>query len=142
LYFLLLLRYDILRQFSEEIIKRLIIDYSIKFSSCLGSELLKQGKIDVRSDICIPCITAYEIIFLTDSQHKDRDFHFLIIRNHLDRIKSHIRITIRDQYDYTRFIRFLDGKFLKIDDTEQECITDSRSEKLLDRREITKIHRL
>jgi hypothetical protein len=137
---LLLMGNDILRKLSKEIIERLFAKYSIKFSSCLVSELLKQEWIDIRGNIIIPRITADQIIFLTNPKDIERNFGFLIIRNNLHRIKSDIRIAISNKEYNSRFICFLIGKLLKIFYTEKKCVTDSRSEKIFYRRKIPEIH--
>jgi hypothetical protein len=61
------LSYNLLRQFSEKGFERFPINHPIEFPSGFGSKLLKEAKIDIRSDVRVPCITAYEIIFLTNS---------------------------------------------------------------------------
>ena len=138
--FLLLLGNDILRKFSEKIIKRLFAEHSVKFSSCLVCKLLKKNRIDISGNIIIPCITTNKIIILSNSEDKERNLSFLIIGNYLQRIKTYIRIAISDQYDDTWFIYFLMCELLKIFHTKQKRVTDSGSQKIFDRRKITEIH--
>lgn len=139
---LLLMSDDIFGKFSEEIIERFFAKHPVKFSSGLVSKFLKQRKIDVGGNVVVPAIAAYKIILLSYAKNKDRNLGFLIIRNHLHRIISYIRIAVGDQNHDSRFICFLISELLEIFSAEKKRVTDSRSQEILDRREIAEIHLL
>lgn len=109
--------------------------------SGLVSELLEQAKIDIGSDVRIPGITPDEIILLSHSEDEQRDLDLLIIGDDLHRIEPYIRIAVGDQDDDSRLVGLLIGELLEIPYAEQERITDSRSEEILDRGKIAEIHR-
>lgn len=138
----LLMRKDILREFINELIKRIVTKHSIKPSSCLASQFLKQWKINIGHDHIIPHITTYQIIGLSDTKYIKWNMRLLAIGKNLQRIETDIRIAISDQDNNSWLIGFLVSELLKIMYTKQKCIAYRSSQEILYRRKISEIHGL